>query len=298
MMISILIPIFNYKVVHLVKNLYEQLLMSNIDFEVICFDDGSAKNYIDFNKSLDKTEYISYIVSGQNIGRTEARQKLALKAKYNWLLFLDADVIPKSNNFIATYLKYLNNNYQVINGGIAYEDQKPESDFLLRWKYGRQQEQKNAAYRNKKPCKIITSGNFLIDKDVFLSINSKIEQNTYGLDNIFGALLKSKKVNVFHIDNEVYHLGLETNATYLKKKENSAITVLNHHKTKKISEHQNDLLHLFIKLKRFRLNFIFANTYKIFGKTIQKILLGKNPSINLLQLYRISFMCYKDLYSK
>ena len=297
-MISILIPVYNYSIVDLVTKLYTQLEDSSIPFELICLDDGSDENYITSNKTIETYKGCSYKRNTTNIGRTLTRQNLANMATYNWLLFLDADVIPKSEVFIQQYIAHIDKANDAVFGGFAYQKTPPKANNRLRWNYGRQQEQKLAVLRNKTPFKIIISANFLIKRNVFLEINSQIKQRTYGLDNVFGSMLKQSNVKVFHIDNEVYHLGLETNAIYLKKKEDSAIAVLSHYKTNKMYDHQNDLLNVFITSKRFGINYLFKLVYKLFGNTLKRHLIGNNPSITLLQLYRISFMCYKDLNSE
>lgn len=294
-MISILIPVYNYKILDLVTLLNEQLQSSDILFEIICLDDRSDDLYTATNKTVEQFKNTAYKVNDLNLGRTKTRQKLASLAKYDWLLFLDADVMPKSNTFIKNYIKYINTDFDAIFGGFAYSNIPPDPHYRLRWKYGKTNEQKLAKHRNTKPFKVIISANFLIRKALFLGINAKVEENTYGLDNIFGALLKSENANIFHIDNEVYHLGIEANTTYLKKKEASALTVLNHYKTNKIKDHQNDLLSTFITFKRYKLNYVFRLIYLVFGSILKKKLISKNPSIKLLQLYRISFMCYQDL---
>ena len=111
----------------------------------------------------------------------------------------------------------------------------------------------------------------------------------------FAALLKMKKTKVLHIDNEVYHLGIETSSAYLNKKEKAAETLLFLYNANKIVNHQNDLLRAYIKLKRFRLHYLFSTVYKLFKTPLQHNLLSSNPSMKLLQLYRISYMCFKDL---
>ena len=120
-------------------------------------------------------------------------------------------------------------------------------------------------------------------------------QKGYGFDNFFGALLKSKNAKVFHIDNEVYHLGIESSKRYLRKKEKAAETLLSLYKADKIKNHQNDLLKLYITLKKWKCNSILSLIFKQFNKRIKANLLSSNPSMTLFQLYRISYMCYKDL---
>ena len=107
-----------------------------------------------------------------------------------------------------------------------------------------------------------------------------------------------KNIKVFHIDNEVYHLGIETSDVYLRKKEKAAETLLSLYNAKKIGNHQNDLLRVFIKLKLFKLNVVFSKLYIVFKKRLKNNLLSNKPSMKLLQFYRISYMCYKDLNTK
>src|SRR5690606_9246942 len=106
-------------------------------------------------------------------------------------------------------------------------------------------------------------------------------------------LLKQHKITVFHVNNPVRHLGIESSATFLHKKEAAANTLLKLFQNDKIKEHENDLLSFFIRLKKFRLHYFFSYLYDAFGSAMRKNLLSENPSIPLMQLYRISYMCYK-----
>lgn len=296
-MISVLIPVYNYNVVNLVTHIHTQLQLCNVPFEIICLDDASTSDIVLDNENLSSLDSTKYIKSPENLGRTNARQYLSENANYEWLLFLDADVMPKKGEFISHYLKFINHDYDAIYGGFAYYEQRPDSDYMLRWTYGSTHEQIPAEKRNKKPYKVIISANFMIKKSVFLDINSNIKQKGYGFDNFFAAILKMKHINVFHIDNEVYHLGIETSRSYLRKKEKAAETLLLLHHANTIENHDNDLLLLFIKLKRFRLHYLASLFYKLFKTPMQHNLWSNNPSMTLLQLYRLCYMCYKDLNS-
>ncbi|AUC80793.1 glycosyltransferase family A protein [Lacinutrix sp. Bg11-31] len=287
-MLSVLIPTYNFDVSKLITIIHSQLVKSAIAFEIIVLEDGSTLE----TNSSNNLSSTSIIVNKTNIGRVKARQSLALKAKYDWLLFLDADVLPKSNQFIANYIKATKFDYDTYFGGFAYYEDKPEQSFVLRWKYGKTKEQIDASIRNKSPYKVIISANYLIKKDVFNAINLKIEDNKgYGFDNYFGALLQDNKAKVWHINNEVYHLGIEKSELYLKKKEQAALTLLHFYKTEGINNHSNDLLRLFSKLKSIKLTWFFSLIYKVFKNSMKKNLLSNSPSVTTLQLYRISFMC-------
>tara|TARA_R110002096_G_scaffold17522_4_gene60601 strand:+ start:6860 stop:7747 length:888 start_codon:yes stop_codon:yes gene_type:complete len=294
-MISILIPVYNYNITHLVIEIHKQLSISDVDFEILCLEDGSDNEYVKQNKTINTLTNTKQVISKINVGRISTRQLLCNEAKYSWLLFLDADVIPKKSHFISDYINLINSKYEAIFGGFTYSSEKPGSNYMLRWTYGKNNEEVLSSKRNKNPYKVIISANFLIRKTVFDQINSQIKGNAYGFDNYFATLLKSEKIKILHIDNEVYHKGIETNACYLEKKEAAAKTLLTLYKSGKTQNHDNDLLGLFIKLKSYKLNYLFVLFYKLFHNILRKNILSSNPSIKLLQLYRICFMCYTDL---
>ena len=100
-MVSILIPTYNYNIVNLVKQIYNQSVDSSITFEIIVVDDCSTSlNIKKDNKQINEFEFCKLVENSQNLGRTATRNLLASEAKYDWLLFLDADVLPKYNDFI------------------------------------------------------------------------------------------------------------------------------------------------------------------------------------------------------
>ncbi|MEM5565392.1 glycosyltransferase family 2 protein [Psychroserpens sp. AS72] len=295
-MLSVLIPVYNYDIRALVNVLHEQLMSSQIEFEILCLDDYSEKSIRIINSEIDQLQNTSYKLSNENLGRVATRQALAEQATYEWLLFLDADVMPKLDHFISNYTSLLPSKFDAIYGGFAYKSQKPKDDYMLRWTYGSSNEQVLASVRNKTPYKIVISANFMIKKTVFLELNSQITQRGYGYDNVFGALLKSNQLKVHHIDNEVYHLGFEPNETYLHKIEQSVNTLLNLD-SKKDLQTDNSLYNTYKTLKKLRLNYLFSFIYKSFKNRFKKNLLSSKPNIRLLQFYKLSYICYQDLNS-
>lgn len=288
-MLSILIPTFNTSISELVKELHDQICLCNIPFEIIVCDDASTKEQ-SLNKEVSNLTNCIYITNNSNIGRTATRNKLAQKALYEWVLFLDADVYPKSKDFIQEYLKTINSskNMSCVFGGIAYKEEKPIKEELLRWVYGIQKESKIASERNKNPHFII-SQNLLIKKVLFLELNIFTE-NQYGLDIIFSYELKRKNINVLHIDNEVYHLGLESNEVFLKKSIDSLRTTIDYEKQGKIPNDLRPVQRIYNKLQ------IILGSHKLIGfiigifeKRIKTNLISKKPSMILFDLYRLYY---------
>lgn len=296
-MLSVLIPVYNYDIRELVNTIHKQLLASQVPFEIICIDDASEKQKTTINSEMGKLSHTTYTISESNFGRVATRQTLAIQATYDWLLFLDADVLPKSDDFIQNYLNHLNSDYDAIYGGFAYKKERPTADFILRWTYGKSKEEVPASQRNQTPYKIVISANFLIKKQLFLDINSRITQKGYGYDNYFGALLKEKKAKIFHLDNEVFHLGLEPNASYLNKVEQSIDTLIQLDNKGELRATDNSLFKTFKTLKTWKLNRVASWMYKVFKKQWTRNLLSAHPSVFILQCYKLSYICYQDLNS-
>ena len=290
-MISIVLPIYNYNITSLLEVLEIQLSQLNISYEIVCCEDASTKYIKENNNAIVKIANARHLVSKINNGRITTRQLLAKKANYDWLLFLDADVIPKSDNFLQRYKAYLDSNYDAIYGGYYYHNIIPKEEFSLRWNYGKNYEQVDAKKRNNSPYKITISGNFMIRKSVFLNINNKIENDGYGYDNYFGLLMKINDIKVFHINNEVYHNGLDTNTVFLNKVEKAVETIAQLYKKQPDFTTENTLLEFYKKLKSLGLTKPTKWFFKQFKSAIRRQLLSPKPNLKLLQFYKLGYLC-------
>lgn len=293
-MLSILVPIYNCIVIKLIETLHKQLERSNIDYEIICLDDASKSHFTTQNKVVESYTNTRYIVLSQNTGRAIAKHQLCQKATYPWILFLDADVEITNPQFIQNYLSHINSNFDFIFGGFTYKTNQPDSDSVLRWKYGKSHESVPASQRNKLPYKVTIAANVLAKKESYLSLGIDTFGQNYGMDLLIGTMLKKLKKQVLHIDNPVYHIGLEQNKVYIQKKERAANSLLKQYYDG-VKESSNTLLNTFIALKKFKLNFLLAGLFRFFKPKMIKNLTSSNPNIKIFQFYRISYMCWKDL---
>ena len=290
-MLSILIPTYNFNVVPLVETLVSQSIDSGVDFEIIILDDASTDTLIsDQNKAaLEQYDTVQYLLSNKNKGRERSRQKLANRAKYHWLLFLDADTKPKREGFIERYFNAIDEETKLIFGGIAYMDKVPHVNEILRWQYGKSREELSVDKRIKNKYLTINSGGFLIDKRTFLDINSLITWGNYGLDILFTYNLLKNEIPVKHIDNPVYHLGLEPNQEYLIKSKKAVQTLYFLQNKRLISSNYSSLQKMYNRLKKYRLVGVFQFLIKGFIPMIEKRLLTKKTSVYLFDLYRLFY---------
>ena len=293
-MLSILIPTYNNNVEALVAELHAQTTACNIEFEIICYDDGSKNlELIAANESINSLKNTNYKVLGSNIGRSSIRNLLAKDAKYDLLLFLDADVIPVKKDFISKYLNSVTDSTNIIYGGIRYQEESPKKAHLLRWVYGRKREALPVTKRNKNIYLSFLTLNFIIRKTIFdsVSFNEDIP-NLRNEDTLFSFNLKQAKIALAHIENPVYHLGLEDSNIFLKKSIESQ-DAMNQFLDEGLIDIKYTLITKTIyRLKKIKLDRLFSMTYPFTEKLFVTNLLSSKPSLFIFDLYKLSYLCY------
>jgi len=293
-MLSILIPTFNYDITALVVEVHKQSKSCNIVFEILVFDDASTDLEVrKKNASINALENTSYTTLKSNIGRSAIRNKLAKSAQYNWLLFLDADVMPVNNHFVFNYINSLSDSKPIIYGGISYQEERPNQTQLLRWVYGREREAISIEKRKRRPFLSLLSSNFLIQKIVLEKVRFDEKNASFSNeDTLFSHNLKQKRIAITHIENPVLHLGLESSEIFLRKSKES-LDALNlflnqkliDHKYMKISRVKN-------RLQKFKLDLLLSTIYPSLKTRFEKNLLSNTPSLFIFDLYRLSYFCY------
>lgn len=289
-MISILIPIYNYTVVDLVKSIHYQLHNTSEEYEIILIDDCSQEEYKTQNKKCALLNNTTYTELDCNIGRAKIRNELAQKAQYPYLLFIDCDAKIDNQSYIQNYLNECKNHEQIVCGGVKYEDNKPEKDKLLRWKYGRKREMKTANQRNLQPNKSFTPFNFLISKDLFLNILFDERVIEYGHeDTLFGFQLKQQNITIKHIDNPLIHCGIETNAIFLEKTKQSIQSLVKINKQNN-SDFANDvkLIKAYSFFKNIKLLWLINVLFSLSRKITYNTLL-KHPYLLLFDWYKLGY---------
>ena len=160
-MISICIPIYNFNVSPLLDELSMQMEKAEASVELILIDDCSSSEYKERNKSVCNKH--RYIELEENIGRAKIRNLFLDHAQYDHLLFLDCDSLIPNKTFLSNYLKAIKKGESsIICGGRIYDSAKPDSNKLLRWKYGIEKESLSYEERMQQPNKSFMTNNFLI----------------------------------------------------------------------------------------------------------------------------------------
>jgi glycosyltransferase involved in cell wall biosynthesis len=304
MKISLLIPVFDYDIIALVHSMKDAMSKVPEFYEILIGDDGSSAEYRKKYRSLE-AENVKVISSKKNIGRAAIRNRLALEAKGDFLIFIDADVMlpGTAEAYMLKWLPFLNNS-RVICGGTLYHDSAPgDPDKLLRWKYGKWREQKSAAERNKHPHAGFSTFNVLIEKSVFSKIRFNEELKQYGHeDTLLGYQLKKAGINILHIDNGLMHEGLESNRDFLNKTKLGIenLSQLYDKVTDKKSFSETVLmLKIYNKLRLLGLTRILAAIFIRYRDRMEIRLDSSNISLLLFAFYKMSMFCtYREIHTR
>lgn len=285
-MISVLIPAKDYCCKQLIEELHKQGEELQVPFEILIGEDGTSPENLQLNMSAEVLPFCRRIIRTENIGRANIRNLLALEARFENLLFIDCDAIVEKDNFLAAYITALND-AEVVCGGLYHTNKLPGKEYTLRFKYEKKADKsRSATIRSTAPYDKFTTFNFAIHKELFTSIFFNTEITQYGYeDTLLGKELEKRNANILHIDNPLLHNGIEDNATYLSKVEQSIKTLIS------IKEEiaSTPLLDCAAKLQRYHLAGLFLFLWKATQKQMRRNLLGKNPSLKILNIYKLGF---------
>lgn len=295
-MISVCIPTYNYDVRPLVKELANQAKELLVPVEILVVDDCSVNNDLKLkNMELRSLMHVEVLELERNVGRAAIRNFLAQQAKYPLLIFLDCDVMPQQSTFLQNYYSNRKENGVVV-GGLAYREQYPGEAFSLRWTYGHLRESIDIDKRKQKPYASFMTGNFMISKLVFSMIQFDEELKGYGHeDTYFGIQLNDKEIEISHIDNKVYHDGLETNETFIEKTRKGIENLFSLYMKDSSNElfvSQNKLLSTYLLVRKWKLAGVLGLKFRIFERVMFRNLTSKKPSIRTFDWYKLGYLCF------
>lgn len=304
MTISLLIPVRNYDIIALVHSLKGAMPHVPELVEILIGDDGSSPEYREKYRTMEGNG-VRIIVSEKNIGRASIRNKLGNEARGEYLLFIDADtMLPATAEAYLRRWISVAGQAPVMSGGILYRESPPgDPDKLLRWKYGIMKEQKKAVERNKHPHSGFSTFNVLIDKLVFSKIRFDEKLRQYGHeDTLMGYQLKKAGIKILHIDNGLFHEGLETNKDFLAKTKQS-IENLSHIydrvTDKRAFSDTVRMLKLYHALELLRLTRILAGLFIRYRDKMEIELDSKDISLRLFSFYKTSMFCtYREIHRR
>lgn len=218
--ISVCVPVYRYDVSALMDAIAACRLSALV--EIIFYDDGSGDTEA-LTQLMDRaghtTAAVRIVAGAMNRGRSAARNAAMRHARGEWILLLDADMMPDGPLFLQNYFDAVEQAKRpaVIVGGysLASTPRSPATD-LHRWQ-AITSECVDAAVRSKAPGRYVFSSNVLIHRDVLAACPFDEAFAGWGWEDTDWGLRLEKQFPVIHIDNTATHLGLDSDAALMAK---------------------------------------------------------------------------------
>ena len=288
-MISILIPCYNFNAYPLALKLEKQALLLDVNFEIICSDDGSFSLKNEENQKINLLTNAKFIELKKNIGRIQNRIFLAEKAQYDWLIFLDVDSEPKKNDYLKKYISNIGSSDFVF-GGNEFK-YNLNGKFSLKNKFAKLREAKSSTDRKKKPYKYIISANFMAKKSSFLYCYSKIKYKSYGNDYIISSVLQNNNILIHHIDNFTMVSVNDDNEQFILKSKDALKNLYKNYSEGNLGKSSISILNAFSVLDKLKMCKVFLLVTNPIEKFIFKKINSKNPNLILFDIYRLRYLC-------
>ena len=288
-MISILIPCYNFNAYPLALKLEKQALLLDVNFEIICSDDGSFSLKNEKNQKINLLTNSKFIELKKNIGRIQNRIFLAEKAQYDWLIFLDVDSEPKKNDYLKKYISNIGSSDFVF-GGNEFK-YNLNGKFSLKNKFAKRREAKSSTDRKKKPYKYIISANFMAKKSSFLYCYSKIKYKSYGNDYIISSVLQNNNILIHHIDNFTMVSVNDDNEQFILKSKDALKNLYKNYSEGNLSRSSISILNAFSILDKLKMCKVFLLVTNPIEKFIFKKINSKNPNLILFDIFRLRYLC-------
>ena len=290
MILSILIPVYNYNCVALVKALQQQAENCNIDYEILVADDGSDNAAIVCqNREINTIPHSTYHETGKNHGRSWIRNWLVGQSQGEFLLFIDSDAEVCNAHFIGNYLRHVEKG-AVICGGILHPEENPSPSRRLRYRYEKAMEPCfTAERRNQHPYANLRTFNFMMPREVALTHPFDESITLYGYeDTLLGSQFEKEGIKVVHIDNPLINADIEENLRFLEKTEESMLSL--YQLKDKVRNHSR-LLASYEKIKRFKLDVLLRILFPLLRPLLKWHLTGNHPSVIAFQFYKLAYYC-------
>lgn len=230
--LTVLIPFYKDDCTPLIEALTKQSkalskTLSKAQVEILVYDDGTNDDaltaHVQASVKSAAPAHISLITALKNQGRSEARNYLQSSAHSEWVLFLDADMLPQTPDFLSLYLDLIQSDCaDIIFGGFTVLKQSDTPEHELHRVLSEVSDCHTAQHRQISGPQHVATSNLCVRKSVLDSERFDPEFTGWGWEDSEWAARVSNKYRLVHADIPAIHLGLETTDTLLKRFRDSA----------------------------------------------------------------------------
>ena len=217
--LSVLIPFYKDNASTLLQDLDVQI--TNNPIEVLFYDDGTGDPVltVQMRGGIQTAKgAVKLITNAANQGRSAARNGSFEAARADWVLFLDADMRPSSDNFLENYLRLVEtDSTDIIFGGFEVETHQADPDRDLHRALSEISDCLTLDERQAGGPQYVASSNLCVRRQVLEIEPFDSGFTGWGWEDSEWAARVSKRFTLVHVDNPAIHLGLETTATLLNR---------------------------------------------------------------------------------
>lgn len=205
--------------------------------EVLIYDDGSdnADMTAEITQSLMAIKAPARLITNmQNHGRSHARNRLIAHAQSDWLLLLDADMLPDTDAFLTDYITAIIETAApaLVAGGFSLKQVSATRAQRLHAAQSRRSECIPASIRAQNPGLYVFTSNILVHRTILETVLFDENYTGWGWEDVDWGLRVNIAFPVRHIENTATHLGLDDErsliAKYAGSKDNFARLVRQH----------------------------------------------------------------------
>lgn len=220
--ISVIAPTFKYNASRLLESLGRQI--TDQPFEVLLYDDGSMSPSLNdtHRQAIEALPVPAQFISAKtNVGRSLARNALIARARSDWILLMDADMLPDTYSFISSYLSAIGslaqNRAAAICGGFSLQQASSTSETRLHVAQSLASECLPSEERQKQPGLSIFTSNALVHKDVLKQTPFDPGFSGWGWEDVDWGIRIGQSFPIYHINNTATHLGLDRDHDLVRK---------------------------------------------------------------------------------
>lgn len=224
--ISICVPAYRCDVSQLMSAIAD--CASSSLAEIIIYDDGSDDGDL-LERIVARASYtlaaIRIVFAEKNRGRSAARNAAVRHARADWVLLLDADMLPDDARFIERYLDTIDTIWEpsVVVGGLSLKaSPRQKASALHRW-LAETSKCVSAEVRSGYPGRYVFPSNVLLHRLVLDSAPFDESFAAWGWEDTDWGLRAQNWFPVLHIDNTASHLGLDTDDVLMGKYARSGV---------------------------------------------------------------------------